>query len=93
KPAASKAAAKDRKRTKTASPEEGIKSTGAKKAAAKDRVVKASEGKEEPAENAAPERESDKAEQIPLPLKSAPSKKTTKTSTRKKKTVRSIPDS
>jgi DNA gyrase subunit A len=77
KPAASKTAS----RTRSTSSKAKTTKTASRKTASKATKTKAPAAKEE------------KAEQMQLPFKSAPSKKSTRTTTRKKKTVRSVPGS
>jgi DNA gyrase subunit A len=99
KPTAKKTASK----TTTSKTTSRTKSTGSKAPATKTSSTKKTSGSSQsaqggktdskPADTKASASQEGAAEQMPLPLKSAPPKKPTKTTTRKKKTVRSVPGS
>jgi DNA gyrase subunit A len=80
-------------RTKAAASKAKTKTSSAEKTLASKKPVQSSQKASQPADAKSPASKDATAEQIPLPLTSAPSKKSTKTTTRKKKTVRSVPGS
>jgi DNA gyrase subunit A len=92
---ASKAAAsKTTSRTKsTSSKATTTKTSSTKKASGSGRSTQGSKTASKATDAKAPASKEETAKQMPLPLKSAPPKKSTKTTTRKKKTVRSVPGS
>jgi len=85
KPAASKPQSQPRSKSSKATT---AKTASSKKPSGGSRSTQASKPTEEESSSS-----KETAKQIPLPLKSAPPKKSTSTATRKKRTVRSVPDS
>jgi DNA gyrase subunit A len=91
---ASKTAASTRtSRTKPTRSKAATKPSSTRKTSGSSRSAQSSKTTTKPADTEASASKEATAEQMPLPLKSAPPKKSTKTTTRKKKTVRSVPGS
>jgi DNA gyrase subunit A len=80
-------------RTKSTGSKATTETSSTKKTSGSSRSAQGSKKASQPAEEKAPASKEATAQQMPLPLKSAPPKKSTKTTTRKKKTVRSVPGS
>jgi hypothetical protein len=80
-------------KTKAKGSEAKTKTPSAKDTPGSSRSAKSGKKASQPADGEAPASKEATAEQMPLPLKSAPRKKPTKTTTRKKKIVRSVPGS
>jgi DNA gyrase subunit A len=93
KTASKTAATKTGSKTKTTASKATTKTSSAEKTSSSSRSAQSSKKASQPADAKAPASKEATAEQMPLPLKSAPPKKSTKTTTRKKKTVRSVPGS